>query len=299
MGKGFGSIGGSCPRASPQKSETKKQDVPKEEIKTEEKNPKTEAEASKKEVIIPVTVENKEIRSDVPSVNPYAQLVDAARAVEVASAKAVAEFANQAAASAQASVAPKSVESLHVFQTDEAKEVDTPFAVASRAITRARLAAAQAPPQAVAEVIAEVVAQAPSQAVAEVVAEAAALAPPQAVAEAIAKVAAETNGQAPMAPSQIAAQAVAQAAEAAHKDSIVTQQAVTETSTIKAHHQHNESGEWTIVDHGMENPTATPSSVPVSQFVGARPREPIVEKAPLHPGIVTWFIILKKRDIFH
>ena len=272
--KGFGSIGGSCPRATAQKSDDKKKDVPKEETKTEDKIPHTAA----KEVIIPVTVENKETRTNVPIVNPYAQLVDAARAVEVANAKSVAEFANQAVASAQASVEPKPVEVVHLFQTDEAL-MDTPFAVASRAISRAKMAAAQAPPQAVAEIVAEVVAQAPSQAVAEAVAEAAALAPPQ-------DVAAENNGQAPMAPSQIAAQAVAQAAEAAYKDSMISQPAVDETTTIKPPHQHNESGEWTIVEHGMENPTASSPSAPESQFVGARPKEPVVEKT-LHPGIIT------------
>ena len=279
--KGFGSIGGSCPRATAQKSDDKKKDVPKEETKTEDKIPHTAA----KEVIIPVTVENEETRTNVPIVNPYAQLVDAARAVEVANGKSVAEFANQAAASAQASVAPKPVEVVHLFQTDEAL-MDTPFAVASRAISRAKMAASQAPPQAIAEIVAEVVAQAPSQAVAEAVAEAAALAPPQDVAEAIAKVAAENNGQAPMAPSQIAAQAVAQAAEAAYKDSMISQPAVDETTTIKPPHQHNESGEWTIVEHGMENLTSSPSSAPEAQFVGARPKEPVVEKT-LHPGTVT------------
>ena len=216
-------------------------------------------------------------------------MVDAARAVEVANAKSVAEFANQAAASAQASVAPKPVEVVHLFQTDEAL-MDTPFAVASRAISRAKMAAAQAPPQAVAEIVAEVVAQAPSQAVAE----AAALAPSQAVAEAIAKVAAENNGQAPMAPSQIAAQAVAQAAEAAYKDSMISQPAVDETTTIKPPHQHNESGEWTIVEHGMENLTSSPSSAPEAQFVGARPKEPVVEKT-LHPGTVTILMFCFKQ----
>jgi hypothetical protein len=274
--KGFGSIGGSCPRASTQKPETKKQDISKEETKPEENNPKTDA---KKEVIIPVTLEKDEIHGNVPSVNPYAQLVDAARAVELANAKAITDIANQAATSVQTSVAPKPVEAIHAFHTDEAK-TDTSVVMASRAIARARMAAAQA--------------QAPPQHVAEAVAEAAALAPPQDIAEAVAKIAAEANDHT---PSQIAAaQAVAQAAEAAYKESIVSQQAVVETTAVKAPHQHNESGDWTIVDHsnGMESPKSPPSPVPVSQFAGARPKELIVEKAPLHPGTPTMFMGEKK-----
>lgn len=214
-------------------------------------------------------IEKEVTPTNAAIVNPYAHLVDAARAVEVASAKAMADFARQAAA--QTSVAPKPAETMSFFQTAEAKK-DTPFAVACRA----RMTAAQAPPQAVAEAIAEVVAQAPSQAIAEAVAEAVALAPTQAVAEAIAKVAAE-------APSQVAAQAVAQAAEDAYKESLVSQQTVAEPTAVKP--KHNESGDWTIVDHGMEHSSSPPPpSVPASQFVGARPKEPTAEKAPLHPG---------------
>lgn len=260
--KGFGSVGGSCPRASTQKPEAQK-----EETKAEEKDSTTEAK--KEEVIVPVVIEKEKTPTNAAVVNPYAHLVDAARAVEVASAKAMADFARQAVA--QTSVAPKPAETMSFFQTAEAKK-DTPFAVACRA----RMTAAQVPPQALAEAIAEVVAQAPSQAIAEAVAEAAALAPPQAVAEAIAKVAAE-------APSQIAAQAVAQAAEDAYKNSLVSQQTVAEPTAVKP--KHNESGDWTIVDHGMEHSSSPPPpSVPASQFVGARPKEPTAEKAPLHPG---------------
>ncbi|KAI9563804.1 hypothetical protein GHT06_011270 [Daphnia sinensis] len=270
LGLGLGvASGGSCPRSSSQKPETKKENIAKQEAKPDAKNNKPEA---KKEVIIPVILESDGLPASVSIVNPYAQLVDAiavARAVEMSNA-------NLAAASAAAA------------QTKATAETAAPKVNAQSGMTSHTGMTAQAPSQVVAEAIAEVVAQAPSQAiaeaVAEAVAEAAASAPPQAVADAIAKAVTEAASAA-----QAASVQVVEATIVVEGDLSTPQQNEKEAEGVKPRSPRGDSGDWTIVDHGAENSssvTSTPAE-PATQSAGARPKtppqKPVEQKLPSHP----------------
>lgn len=271
---GFGGVAGSCPRSSAPQPETKKEEHAKEDMKAEAKNTKPEA---KKEVIIPVTLEDNAFSTSAPNTNPYAQLVDAiaaARAVETANAKAVDDFANQAAVAA----ARKHVEAMANAEIC-APKVNCQFGMTSQTGTTAPV-----PSRAVAEAVAEAVALAPSQAVAEAVAEAAASAPTQAVADAVAKAAADNASQ------TADAEVMIEAITATDLDSSIRQQNVDVAAGVKPRSRRGDSGDWTIVDHGTETPStvAATSPEPSLQFESARPKDEtemsLLEKAPSHPG---------------
>lgn len=279
---GLGAVsGGSCPRTTSQKPETKKENIGKEEAKPEAKNNKTEA---KKEVIIPVTVGRDELPASASIVNPYAQLVDAlavARAVEMSNLAAGAAAAAQENANAETS-APK-VNFQFGMTSQTGMTAQAPPQAVAEAVAEA---VAQAPTQAVAEAVAEAAASVPPQAVAEAVAEAAASAPPQAVADAVAKAVAEAAS----ALQTASAQAMAEATTVAERDPFIPKQNEEMAASVKPRSPRGDSGDWTIVDHGTENPSSvTATSVePAPQSEGARPKnlpqKPVEENVSSHPG---------------
>lgn len=285
LGLGLGAVsGGSCPRTTSQKPETKKENIGKEEAKPEAKNNKTEA---KKEVIIPVTVERDELPASASIVNPYAQLVDAlavARAVEMSNLAAGAAAAAQEKANAETS-APK-VNFQFGMTSQTGMTAQAPPQAVAEAVAEA---VAQAPTQAVAEAVAEAAAEAaasvPPQAVAEAVAEAAASAPPQAVADAVAKAVAEAAS----ALQTASAQAMAEATTVAERDPFIPKQNEEMAASVKPRSPRGDSGDWTIVDHGTENPSSvTATSVePAPQSEGVRPKnlpqKPVEENVSSHP----------------